>query len=242
MNDNDIIKVALAELRAEFGSDLEGIAAGGSRLRGEGNAYSDIDMVVVIAQPRRQRRNIVVHGVEVEMFINPLFQVLRYLREDYQDGRGLMQHLLSTAQIVYDPQGAIAELQREATAQWHTGPAPLSLREHGWAARYAPADGLRDIRDVLDDPVRAAYLLGEQLPRVINNHYRIAGRWLNKPKRVLLDLASWDPRAAELARAAVGGTLAERLAALEALIEHTLAPLGGPMPLAWSSEWEELQP
>jgi len=89
--------------------------------------------------------------------------------------------------------------------------------------------------------MRAAYLVGAQLPQIINNHYRIAGRWLAKPKRVLLDLESWDPRAAELARSATVGTLSERVAALEALIEHTLAPLGGPMPLAWSSEWEELE-
>jgi Nucleotidyltransferase domain len=242
MNDYNIVKVALADLEVEFGPDLLGVAAGGSRLRGEGNANSDIDVVVVIAQPRRQRRNIVLHGVEVEMFINPLFQIHRYLREDYDDGRGLMQHLLSTAQIVFDPRGAMEALQREAIALWQAGPAPLAPHERAWAMRYAAADGLRDIWDVRDDPLRAAYLLGEQLPRVISNHYRIAGRWLVKPKRVLLDLESWDPRAAELARRAAAGPLAERIAALEALIDHTLTPLGGPMPLAWNSEWEALEP
>lgn len=243
MNDDDILYLVRAELEAEFGPDLLGVAAGGSRLRGEGDAYSDIDLVVVIAQGRRQRRNIVVGGVEVEMFINPPFQIYRYLREDLEDGRGLMQHLLSTARIIYDPAGTMQELRREATAQWQSGPAPLSLRERGWAARYAPADGLRDIRDVLYmDPLRAAFLLGQWLPLIINNHYRIAGRWLAKPKRVLLDLETWDAAAAALARRAVVGPLPERVAALEELIQHSLAPLGGPMPLAWSSEWDEVQP
>ena len=59
MDDHAIIELVLKHLRAEFGNDLLGVLAGGSRLRGEGDLHSDLDVVVVIARPERRRWNIV---------------------------------------------------------------------------------------------------------------------------------------------------------------------------------------
>lgn len=242
MQDTAILQQVLSLLQAEFGDDLLGVLATGSRIRGEGDATSDIDLPVVIAQPRRQRRNMVVEGVEVEMFLNPPFQIRRYFADERASGRGAEQHMWATGRIFYDPQGFMAELQAEALAQWQAGPLPLSTAER-WLARYTAADGLRDIVDVLDaDPERAAYLIGRMLPEVVNMFYRIQRRWLVKPKRVLLDLATWDTTAANLATAACSGTASERFAALEGLISHVLTSLDGPMPLTWSIDWEELKP
>jgi len=241
MNDEQIIQHVVAQLQSELGTQLLGVLAGGSRLRGEGNLNSDLDLVVVIEGKRRRRKNIVADGVEVEMFFNPPFQMRRYFEEDRNSGRGLMPHLVSTGQICYDPRGVLAELQAEAQTIWAAGPAPLSLEEQQWRLRYAFADMLRDISDVVDDEEQATYLIGGWLPHVMNNYYRIQGRWLVKPKRVFRDLSSWDAPAAELARRATTGSARERYAAFEALVEHTLTSLGGPMPLEWQSEWEELQ-
>ncbi len=242
MNDEAIIQHVLAELRAEFGDDLLGVLATGSRIRGEGDANSDIDLHVVIAQPRRQRRNVVVAGVEVEMFLNPPCQIRRYFKDGRASGRGVDQHMWSTGRVVYDPRGVLAELQAEAQAQWKAGPPPLPP-EQLWMYRYAAADMLRDIGDVLhSDPERAVYLIGAEIPQVVDDYYRIAGRWRVKRKRVLNDLATWDAHAATLARQACAGAPDERYHALHALVEHCLAALGGPMPLVWQNEWEELSP
>jgi predicted nucleotidyltransferase len=48
MNDDAIIEQAVERLRSEFGSDLLGVLVGGSRVRSEGDAHSDIDVVVVV--------------------------------------------------------------------------------------------------------------------------------------------------------------------------------------------------
>lgn len=240
MHDDAIIQQVVALLQAEFGAKLVGVLAGGSRLRGEGDINSDLDLVVVIALPQRRRRNIVLGGVEVEMFLNPPFQMRRYFEQDRTSGRGLMPHLCSTGHVVYDPYGTLAELQAEARAIWEAGPPALNARAI-WHIRYATADGLRDIQDVLQaDPARAAYLIGWWLPQIVSNYYRIKRRWQIKPKRVLTELETWDMPAATLARRACLGSVTERFAALQALSEHTLAPLGGLMPLAWSSDWEAL--
>lgn len=241
MNDEAIVREVLGELQTEFGVALLGVLATGSRVRGEGDASSDIDLHILIDQPRRQRRNIVVAGVEVEMFINPPFQIALYFDEGRASGRGVDQHMWSTGHAVYDPQGVVAALQAEARRQWDAGPPPID--GSGWSVRYLPADTLRDIGDVIGrDAEQAQVMIGALLAELIGLHLRLRCRWRVKGKRTLADLQAWDGEAAELVRGACRGTVAERFAALESLMQHVLAPVGGPHPLEWRTEWEDVHP
>lgn len=244
MDDHAIIEQLVERLRSEFGNELLGVLVGGSRIRSEGDPHSDIDVVVVVDRPCRKRWNFVIGGVEVETLINPPFQMRRYFEEERQDGRGVMPHLCSTGRIHFDPQGLMATLQAEARAVWDAGPPPLSDRER-WQFRYHTADVLRDLADVeTSDKERAVFLIGLILPIVINQHYRITGRWLSKPKRLFNDLQDWDTNAARLARQACNDRAnpSDRCAAVRALADHVLAPLGGVMPMEWNTEWELLEP
>jgi hypothetical protein len=239
-----LIGEVVRQLRNEFGSDLIGVLAGGSRITGDARPGSDLDVVVLIARPQRQRRNVVVAGVEVEMFIDPLAGIRHYFEEGCANGRGQIAHLCAGGRVVLDPQGRMAELQREARAIVEAGPPALSERER-WQFRYAVADALRDIDDVKeDDPARTSLLVSLLVAQLIDQHYSVARRWLQKRKRVLLDIALWDRAAAHFARDALNEThpLPERCSAVRALAEHVLAPLGGIMPVEWSMEWEEIKP
>lgn len=236
--DEDVIQKVLAGLQAEFGADLLGVLATGSRIHGQPGATSDLDLHVVIRAPQRQRRNRVVDGVEVELFINPPFQVRCYM----EDGRGVDAHMFTFGRVVYDPHGEVAALRAEAAARWQAGPAPIGARD-AWQPRYFAADLLRDLQDIgAEDEATATLLLARAVEQLLRSHYRLQYRWIEKPKRLLADLQQWDPPAAQLARAAlVSGPLAERSEALQQLAVHVLAPIGGLMPLAWETEWEELQ-
>jgi hypothetical protein len=244
MDDLAIIELVVNRLRSEFGSDLLGVLAGGSRLRGEGDARSDLDTVVVIERPRRRRCNLMIAGVEIEMFINPPFQMRRYFDEERLTGRGQMSHLCATGRVVFDPRGVMATIQNEACSIWEAGPPPLSDVDR-WQFRYHTADLLRDIEDVrANDEERAAFLIGLLLSQLIDQHYRVAGRWLHKRKRVMNDLAQWDAPASRLARQACHGPdpIGARCSAVRALADHVLAPLGGVMPVEWSTDWEAVKP
>src|SRR5690242_2170094 len=61
----------VALLREEFGDGLLGVLLTGSRVHGTPGPTSDLDAHVIIAAPRRQRRNFVLDGLEVELFLNP---------------------------------------------------------------------------------------------------------------------------------------------------------------------------
>ena len=128
----------VALLREEFGEELLGVLVTGSRVHGTPGPTSDLDAHVIIATPRRQRRNFVLDGVEVELFLNPPLQIRRY----FADGRGHDPHMFAFGRAIDDPHGTVAALQAEARRIWEAGP-PLEAHL-AWQHRYFPADLLRD--------------------------------------------------------------------------------------------------
>jgi hypothetical protein len=239
-----LIGQVVDRLRNEFGPDPIGVLVGGSRVTGDARPSSDLDVIVLIARSQRQRRNVVIAGTEVEMFIDPPAEIRRYLEEGYANGRGQIAHMCASGRVVFDQQGQMAELQSEARAIVEAGPPALSEQEC-WQFRYAVADALRDIDDVKeDDPARTLLLIGLLVAQLIDQHYRIARRWLQKRKRVLQDLVVWDQAAARLAHDALSETqpVGDRCIAVRVLAEHVLAPLGGIMPVEWRTAWEEIEP
>jgi hypothetical protein len=232
---DQLIEHVVALLRAELGGELLGVLATGSRIYGLAGPTSDLDMHVVIASPRRQRQNFVLDGVEIELFINPPFQIRQYMA----DRRGVDPHMFTFGRAVYDPHGVIAELQAEARAIWEAGPPPIQA---AWIPRYGVSDLLRDVEDIAaNDETTANLLIARVVEQLVETHCRLSGHWPEKPKRRLDGLARWDAAVAQLARTAlVGAELDERRAALEQLAARVLAPIGGPMPLEWRTEWEEL--
>ncbi len=235
----DLFRYLIDTLGKEFGAHLLGILATGSRIHGTPAPNSDLDAHVVIDLHQRQRRNLVVDGVELELFINPPFQIRRY----FADERGVDPHMFTFGTAIHDPHGVIAELQAEARAIWEQG--PPAIDEHmRWLPRYAIADLLRDLDDVAtSDEATATMLIVHTIEELIETHTRLHGRWAAKPKRRLSELERWDSRAAQMVRACIGhGTLDQRIVTLRQFADYVLEPIGGVMPLVWHSEWEAVQP
>jgi predicted nucleotidyltransferase len=113
---------ALRLLKEEFSEELLAVMLTGSHGTADHASSSDIDFLVVIASPRRPRKNFVFQGKEIELFINPAPQIEQYLEEDRASGRGAMQRMLVTGAPLYDPQGVLAKLREIAMAQWKQGP------------------------------------------------------------------------------------------------------------------------
>jgi predicted nucleotidyltransferase len=229
-------RMVLPQLKAEFAEDLLGVLLTGSRVHGQPMPNSDLDMHVLIDQLRRQRRNLVVDGLEIEMFLNPPEQIRRSFAERINDA-----HMFAFGQAAYDPQGIVAQLQAEARTLWKAGP---QNRWPTWRWRYMSADILRDIDDcIAANDVASTNLLTAALVEQLLEYHAIAhGRWPAKCKRLLAELEQWDASTAQLARQALTqADLATRRGALEDLAQLVLAPLGGLMPLEWQTEWEASQ-
>jgi predicted nucleotidyltransferase len=235
MRVEQLFEPLIALLRAEFGDDLLGVLATGSRIHGTPGPTSDLDLHVVIDQPRRQRRNIMLDGLEIEMFINPPFQIHRYLADGGNDA-----HMFAFGRAIYDPQSLVGQLQEQARAIWQAGP-PALANSALWMPRYFAADMLRDLIDLGDDQAATSLQIARIVDHLIETHCHLNQRWPSKPKRRLAELDAWAPDVAQLAGAALTEKpLAERRAAIQRMAELVLAPIGGLMPLEWRNEWEPL--
>ncbi|CAB4377528.1 hypothetical protein RhiirA5_353131 [Rhizophagus irregularis] len=232
----------LVKLTQEFGDDLLGLFAYGSRIYGNACPHSDVDVDVFIKSQRKCRRNIFIDGLEVEMFIHPpehVFHILTY------DSSGIILRCYTFGRIIYDPNNIIPQLQKLAKLRWEAGPPALEPKDN-WRPRYEIADLLRDLEDsdFVRDEATAHFLLVKLVERLARIQERLCRRWPEKLKRCIEGWESWDSFGGRLAKRALNSNLkwAERLRCARDLAKYVLEPIGGVMPIEWKMDWEEIPP
>jgi predicted nucleotidyltransferase len=211
------------QLLAEFGNDLLGLLFAGSAAYGTPMKTSDLDLFVLIAQPWRQRRNLVVEAVEVELFINPLGQIRKELNRSYNS----TIEMFARGKIVYDPQGLLEELASEAR---QIASKPILPPTDTYFVRYKPSDALKDTEDLMDvDPQAASLQLSVALREALEALFLREGRRPPKAKHLLQQVAEHMPDIAADARTVLDGSvpLSERVELLRSITERILAPVGG---------------
>jgi len=217
------LAVVSDKLLAEFGNDLLGLLFAGSAAYGTPMKTSDLDLFVLIAQPWRQRRNLVVEGVEVELFINPLSQIRKELNRSYNS----TIEMFARGKIVYDPQGLLEELASEAR---QIASKPIRPPTDTYFVRYKPSDALKDTEDLMDvDPQAASLQLSVALREALEALFLREGRRPPKAKHLLQQVAEHMPDIAADARTVLDGSvpLEERVELLRSITERILAPVGG---------------
>jgi hypothetical protein len=217
------LAVVSEQLKQEFGNDLLGLLFAGSAAYGTPIKTSDLDLFVLIAHPWRQRRNVVVEGVEVELFINPLEQIRKELKRSYNS----TIEMFARGRIVYDPQGLLTELQAEARQIASRPPVPPT---DPYFVRYKPSDALRDAEDLMDvDPQAASLQLSVALREALEAMFLREGRRPPKAKHLLQQVAEHAPDIAADSRTVLDGSvpLEERIEILRTVTDRILAPVGG---------------
>lgn len=215
--------VVTERLKEEFGNKLLGLLFAGSAAYGTPMKTSDLDLFVLIRPSWRQRRNLIVEGVEVELFINPVSQIKR----EFEKLDSSTIEMFARGRIVHDPQGLIAELVAEARQIAERPPAPPEDTYH---VRYRPSDALRDAEDLAEVDAQAASLqISVALRETLEAMFRLEGRRPPKPKFLLQEVAEHSPDIAADARSVLDGdrSLEARIGLLRALTDRILAPVGG---------------
>lgn len=221
------LSVASEQLKDEFGADLVGLLFAGSAAYGTPMPNSDVDLYVLIQPNWRQRRNRVIEGVEVEMFINPVSQIRRELDKE----NAATVNMFALGHVTHDPTGVVAQLVERAkriAAKPTESPDDTQL----YFIRYNPSDLVRDVEDLLEiDLVAAEMLLSVALQTVLEAYWQIRGQSPPKPKHLLKALRAEAPALAQDAAEIVdaGDDLAGRVRRLRELCELILEPVGGLM-------------
>ena len=230
------IREATTWIQEQF--NPRGIIVSGTIVRGNPGPSSDLDIAVVHKPHWRQRVQRFFNGVPADVFVNPEFRYRQTFAEEIANGRPVMAHLISTGEIVHDPDGMLPLLQALAAETLAGGPRisaeSLALR------KYAIATGFEDAQDIRDvDPDRAHAMITEALVSAVNLFFLQMGRWLPRPKVLLSGLDEVDPSLATAVRSALRESDLEiRLERSQAVVHRIVGETGF---FVWESEQQPLR-
>ena len=96
--------------------EVEAILLVGSYAVGNNNEYSDIDIYIILKDKikYRERGNILINGILIEYFMNPIRKVIDYLKNDKRGHGGSMANMLINGLLIYGNRKVIKELKRKA--------------------------------------------------------------------------------------------------------------------------------
>jgi len=232
----------LVSLSREFGDELLGLFAYGSRVYGNARPHSDVDVDVLINSQRKCRRNVIIDGLEVEMFIHPPSHICHLLSTDET---GIILRCYAFGRIIYDPNNILPPLQNFARIRWEAGPPALEAKDC-WRPRYEIADLIRDLEDIsfIHNEATAHFLLVKLVERLARIQEKLWHRWPEKLKRCIEEWETWDTVGGNLAKRALNSKIAweERTRCARELAKYVLEPIGGVMPTEWHMDWEAIPP
>jgi predicted nucleotidyltransferase len=219
--------------------DVLGVIASGSVVRGAGHASSDIDLYVVVRALERQRVQRFFEGVAVEIFINPVPAIRRYLQQEHAAGRPVTAHMIATGVVVLDRDPSVAALIEEARG-WLNRQEPWPDREQT-LARYLAATVYEDALDVVaSDRAMAGLLLWRAVYEMLSYLCRRASSRVPPMKSLVAEVVRLDPELGAWVRAfEAAGTLEERLPLAERIADRTLGARGF---FEWESPVEAVEP
>ncbi len=223
------IEAALAAARKCLATRFKGAShlfVAGSILRGDGNAFSDIDMVVLYPRLERAwRESFVFDGFPIEAFVQDPETLAYFLQNDAERGVPVMVDMVANGVIISDAPAEAAAIQQRARQVLAAGPKPLS---------GAPLDALRYILTDLADDLRAerpadeiAATAAQLYPRLIDLMLLGRNRWTGNGKWGPRLLRRLDPRLAEAAAEAFRDAVLGKPAAFLSLTDRELARHGG---------------
>jgi predicted nucleotidyltransferase len=178
-----IIKVANS-IRNQRYSHAVAMFAAGSLVRGEGTAFSDLDLVVVYESlPNAYRESFRFEGFPVEAFVHDT-ETLNYffVEVDRPAGVPSLPQMVKEGIEIPNTSALSRSLKALAVSLIETGP-PALTPEDDRSLRYRITDLLDDIRD----PRSYAELIatgGQLYEALANYHLRASGQWSGEGKSI----------------------------------------------------------
>jgi hypothetical protein len=225
----DAAEVARCLVAEEF-AEARAAWLGGSVVRGDASATSDLDITVLLhGEPAPMRRSLEYGGWPVELFVHTEESLARFCDKDRQSRQPTMMRLVGETVILLDTDGSGARLQQACLAEVSAGPPALTTAELD-LLRYTITNHIDDLADAPTDDVRTAIasILWQDAARLLLTGVR---RWSGTGKGLLRELAAYDAtHGTDHAHALPTGVRAASNGDISALTEESdliLAPYGG---------------
>ena len=182
---------------------------------------SDIDLLVVTEGNYRKKRVVLDH-VPVDVTYGPLKNVERRL-----EGRLInCVTVLREGHIIYDRDGCLKRLKRQAEEIYKAGPEALTRKEID-LTRFRLSEVLKDIEETRD-PAVAVQMMNIFFEDCLSFYFSFRRRWQPKRKKILRRLAEDDPYLNSLCRKyLLTSKVGDKRKLIRRIAEHVLRPAGG---------------
>ncbi len=202
---------------------------GGGVLTEHRTPTSDLDVVVLLDGPPAPYRETFWHdGWVVEAFVHTRESLTEFWDRDADRRVCSLLRMCGESEVLVDPAGVAAEIQREAVVRLDAGPPEPSAAEVD-ARRYALSDLLEDLAGS-DQEDELAYIAALVLAATADLALLATGRWGATGKALARGLRGADPDLAERLLDAHRLVLTEGdTAPLYRCALQVLAPVGGPL-------------
>lgn len=202
------------------------IFVAGSIMRGDGNAFSDIDLVVIYpVLEHAWRESFFLDGFPIEAFVHDAETLAYFVEKDIESGAPVIVNMVAHGVIVGEALGPASAMQHEARAILARGPMPLAGIVYE-TMRYFLSDLADDLR--AERPTDEFAAIAAQLyPRLIDLMLLGRNQWTGKGKWGPRLLRGFDPELASHAVAAFRDAVQGNPEALLALTDLELARHGG---------------
>ena len=144
----------------------------GSYATGNNTCRSDIDVHIITKDINyKQRGNIIIDGIMIEYFMNPLSQSYKYLESDFKQRRRLADaNMYGNGIILFDKTGEIQKL-KEDSLKYYDMEFDEPEKSMMLINNYACWDLMDEINDKLDNNEEYDFLFWMLLKELISNYY-----------------------------------------------------------------------
>ncbi len=170
---------------------FEGAVVCGSYACGNNNEFSDIDVHILISddQDWRHRGNTEIDGFLIEFFINPIKQVQAYFENDYKIKRYFTAAMIGKGIALFDKNGKISNLQKEALTYLEKELPPLS--EIGLAMKkYFLWDKYDELKSIVSEGLASGLMYNQLLDELLGAYLEnnlIPGLPIGKIEKIFTD-------------------------------------------------------
>ena len=183
---------ALSEALDHFKNkkNVLGILVGGSYVNGTLSKNSDIDLFIVTENVKWREKGVkFFNGVEVEYFLQPYNQVLKYFEMESESLKRTTVSLFSSGKILFDPQNKVKELVQFAK-KISSKKLPKVPKPKINLIKYFVEDDLKDLSDATEDKnLKLANLIINSLfNNIIENYFLLERTPLPKSKHLLKEI------------------------------------------------------
>ena len=118
---------------------VQGILLTGSYIYGKPTDESDLDIRMVTTDFSKDDRNCIRFSTRIEAFYNTPNEVRNYFHIAWETGDEPVINFWRRGKIVYDPNGVVTLLQKEAEKLWNQGP-----KKREWKTRDEYRDKMKN--------------------------------------------------------------------------------------------------